>query len=68
MDGFDFAEAVKSNDRWGNTPIVALSSHTSPADMARGRNAGFRDYVSKTDRDGLLTTLQETLAEARGAA
>ena len=68
MNGFDFAEAVKSNDRWGNTPIVALSSHTSPADMARGRSAGFRDYVSKTDRDGLLTTLQETLAEVRGAA
>ena len=68
MNGFDFAEALKTNSRWSETPIVALSSHTSPADMARGRDAGFRDYVAKTDRDGLLNTLQETLAETRGAA
>ncbi len=68
MNGFEFAEAVRSSSRWSNTPIVALSSHASPKDLARGRNAGFRDYVAKFDRDGLLNTLTETLAEMRGAA
>jgi len=68
MNGFEFAEAVKSDSRWSETPIVALSSHTAPRDLARGRDAGFRDYVAKFDRDGLLSTLNETLSELRGAA
>jgi two-component system chemotaxis sensor kinase CheA len=68
MNGFEFAEAVRTSSRWSDTPIVALSSHASPKDLARGRNAGFRDYVAKFDRDGLLNTLTETLAEMRGAA
>ena len=68
MNGFEFAEAVKSDSRWSETPIVALSSHTAPRDLARGRDAGFKDYVAKFDRDGLLSTLNETLSELRGAA
>lgn len=68
MNGFEFAEAVKADSRWSETPIVALSSHTAPRDLARGRDAGFRDYVAKFDRDGLLSTLNETLSEMRGAA
>ncbi|WP_282609767.1 chemotaxis protein CheW [Pelagibius sp. Alg239-R121] len=69
MSGFEFAEAVKGNNgRWSNVPMVALSSFASPNDMARGREVGFSDYVSKNDRDALLHTLQDTLAEVRGAA
>ncbi len=68
MNGFQFAEAVRSSARWQNTPLVALSSHTSPKDLDRGREVGFSDYVAKFDRDALLTTLSETLSLHRGAA
>ena len=69
MNGFDFAHAVKAGDsRWRQTPIVALSSHATPRDLDRGRAAGFNDYVAKFDRDALLHTLHETLADCRGAA
>jgi two-component system chemotaxis sensor kinase CheA len=69
MNGFQFAEAVRSpGGRWQNTPIVALSSHTSAKDLDRGRKVGFSDYVAKFDRDALLTTLSETLSLHRGAA
>ena len=69
MNGFDFAHAVKADDsRWRQTPIVALSSHATPRDLDRGRAAGFNDYVAKFDRDALLHTLHETLADCRGAA
>lgn len=67
MNGFDFARAVKEDRRWQETPIVALSSHTSKRDLDRGREAGFVDYVAKSDRDALLQTLSCTLTE-RGAA
>ena len=67
MTGFEFAKKVKSDTRWADVPMLALSSHTSPKDLARGRAVGFRDYVAKGDRDSLLTSLSETLAELRGA-
>ena len=68
MNGFEFCEAVKRNTLWQGTPIIALSSHASPKDIAKGRQVGFDDYVAKYDRDGLVHTLNETLAEVRGAA
>lgn len=68
MSGFEFAEALKKNERWRDTPLVALSSHSSPKDIARGRKVGFDDYVAKFDRDALLQTLSEAFSELKGAA
>ncbi len=68
INGFEFARKVRAETRWSATPMVALSSHTAPQDLARGRDAGFNDYVAKMDRDGLLQTLSEALSEMRGAA
>ncbi|HEX7969534.1 MAG TPA: response regulator, partial [Stellaceae bacterium] len=67
MNGFEFATVVKNDSRWQGTPLVALSSHATQKDIDRGRAAGFRDYVAKFDRDGLLTTLSEAIND-RGAA
>jgi len=68
MNGFEFAKKVTTDSRWSDTPIVALSSFSNPSDLARGRDAGFRDYVAKTDREALLNTLHDTIADLRGAA
>ncbi|MFV3076446.1 chemotaxis protein CheW [Niveispirillum fermenti] len=67
MSGLDFAQAVRASTRWSGTPLVALSSHASPRDLDRGRQAGFNDYVAKFDREALLFTLQQTITE-KGAA
>jgi two-component system chemotaxis sensor kinase CheA len=68
MSGFEFAQAIRGDTRWRATPLVALSSHASPRDLDRGRQAGFTDYVAKFDRDALLFTLSQTLSETKGAA
>ena len=68
MSGFEFAEAVKNETLWSEIPMVALSSFATPKDLARGREVGFKDYVAKSDRDALISTLQDTLAEVKGAA
>ena len=69
MNGFEFAAALRSEDcAWRDLPVIALSSHTTPSDLDRGRRAGFTDYVAKFDRDALQATLAETLSELRGAA
>ena len=67
-NGFDLVKACRSNDRWKETPIVALSSHTTPVDLDRGRDAGFTDYIAKSDRDGLLTALSQSLMITGDAA
>jgi two-component system chemotaxis sensor kinase CheA len=68
MTGFEFCETVKKAGPWQGTPIIALSSHANPKEVAKGRQVGFDDYVAKYDRDGLVHTLNETLSEIRGAA
>lgn len=68
MDGFSFAEDVRENGIWQNTPMIALSSHQTPKDFARGREAGFDDYVVKLDRDALMTTIIDQISKKQDAA
>jgi two-component system chemotaxis sensor kinase CheA len=73
-NGYELAAALRELSGCQDTPLVALSSHASPTDLERGRQAGFRDYVAKFDRDTLLDALHQTLSggdaaqETRGAA
>lgn len=68
MDGFDLAREIRDKGAWTKTPIVALSSRTSPADIAAGREVGFVDYVPKQDREALLESLSNTIVKMKGAA
>ncbi len=69
MNGFEFAAKVREEGgAWGETPFIALSSHATPRDIERGRQAGFTDYVAKFNRDELLSTLQQTLSNIRVSA
>ena len=62
MDGIAFAKAVRAGGAWEAMPLIALSSRAEPADVARGREAGFTDYVAKYDREALLQSLQDCLS------
>jgi two-component system chemotaxis sensor kinase CheA len=68
MNGFEFAEVIKADQRLGAMPIIALSSMISAAAIERGRQAGFHDYVAKFDRPGLIAALKEQTAEINQAA
>ena len=68
MNGFEFAEAVRADQRNNETPIIALSSLVSPAAIERGRQVGFHDYVAKFDRPGLIAALKEQAARDHRAA
>jgi two-component system chemotaxis sensor kinase CheA len=68
MNGFEFAETIRSDNNLGQMPIIALSAMVSPAAIERGRQAGFHDYVAKFDRPGLIAALKEQTAEVKKAA
>lgn len=62
MDGFAFARALRAGGAWCDGPLIALSSRAERADVARGREAGFTDYVAKYDREALLRSLADCLS------
>ncbi len=68
MNGFEFAEVIRSDSNLGSMPIIGLSALVSPAAIERGRQAGFHDYVAKFDRPGLIAALKEQTAGAAGAS
>ena len=63
MDGLDFARAVRSGGAWAKLPMIALSGRTDPSDIEAGRDAGFTDYVAKFQREALIASLRQCLAE-----
>ncbi|MEZ5841979.1 MAG: chemotaxis protein CheW [Hyphomicrobiales bacterium] len=68
MNGFQFAEAVRSDSTMKQIPIIALSALATPAAIERGRQAGFDDFVAKFDRPGLIAALKESTVEMGVAA
>ncbi|MFD0986578.1 hybrid sensor histidine kinase/response regulator [Methyloligella solikamskensis] len=68
LDGIAFAEKVKADRAWAETPMIALSSHTSARLIARTRAAGFADYVGKFDRQKLMDALETCCSRWEAAA
>jgi two-component system chemotaxis sensor kinase CheA len=62
MGGVGLARAVREGGPWQALPLIALTGRAEPADIARGRNAGFTDYVAKFDRAALLESLRQCLS------
>ena len=67
MDGFQFAESLRTDPRTVDLPVIALASVISPEAVERGRNAGFHDFVAKFDRQGLIAALKEQTEVGRAA-
>ena len=68
MNGFQFAQQLKSQPHLQDTPLIALSGKVDPQYLAQGREAGFAEYVAKSDREGLLASLSRQLTLQKGAA
>ncbi len=65
MDGFALTEKVKGEDRYRELPVVLVTSLETPADKARGLQAGADAYITKStfDQRELLATLERLMGE-----
>jgi two-component system, chemotaxis family, sensor kinase CheA len=58
MNGFEFAKILREmGGHWKEARLVALSSHAAPEDLARGKAAGFDNYIAKFDREAILRSV-----------
>jgi two-component system, chemotaxis family, sensor kinase CheA len=68
MGGLEFVRRVRAEGAWAELPVIALSSHAQSHEIEAGRDAGFTDYVHKFERDALLASLRQCLAQQRPQA
>jgi response regulator RpfG family c-di-GMP phosphodiesterase len=47
MNGFDFLEQVRKENRWMNTPVIFLTAKGTTPDKHRGKQLGVDDYLTK---------------------
>jgi two-component system, chemotaxis family, sensor kinase CheA len=59
MDGFALAQAIRAVPGAAATPIIGITAMVSADAIARGRAAGFHDFVAKFDRAGLIAAIKE---------
>ena len=53
LDGLALASAIRNDPRWHKVPLIALSSHAEEGDVHAGREAGFDEYLAKSDQTRL---------------
>ena len=65
MDGFEFIQRLRADDRTSRTPILVLTAWTRLADRRRAREAGCNAFLTKPCLpDVLLTEIRRALAPA----
>lgn len=68
MDGIQFAEQIKSMQDYADIPMIALSSYTGSSVSSRCHQAGYLSHVAKYDREGLISSLFESISKTGAAA
>ena len=63
MSGYQLLRVLQADARLRTTPVIAITANAMPSDIARGRAAGFSDYLTKPLDVGLfLLTVDRCLA------
>ena len=66
MDGFTALEHLMRSENTRRIPVIALSANAMPSDIKKGREAGFRNYLTKPiDPDEIQAAVEEVLREPR---
>lgn len=68
VDGVELARTIRANPEWQHIPLIALTARSSAEDRARGLAAGFDDYLTKFDRENVLTAIHTIFSHERVAA
>ncbi|MCP4393887.1 MAG: hybrid sensor histidine kinase/response regulator [Alphaproteobacteria bacterium] len=65
MDGFEFALAIRGDEKTKDIPLVALSSKSSESYIKRGNEVGFDEYAVKFDKEAIVGLLAKMMKKIR---
>ena len=66
LDGFEFCRFVRQDPRFKNVPIIAVSGLKGPVDLAKMKEAGVNDILSKPFTEELLLKKVEQFKNSKG--
>lgn len=67
MDGYAVLQCLRQGETTRDIPVVAISANALPQDLARGKAAGFAEYLTKPlDIDKFVHTVYSVLNNPRG--
>jgi len=61
LDGLGLTRAIKADPRFGDLPVIVVTSLSADADRQRGVEAGVDDYLIKLDQEQLLQSVRRHL-------
>jgi len=65
MSGYDMLKQLQVHADTCDIPVVAISANAMPKDLARGKAAGFTDYLTKPlEVDRLLRVIDDVIGKA----
>ena len=68
IDGFEVCKRVRKSASNQTTPVVMLTSNSSPADRIKGKLAGCDTYLIKPVREGVFEDVIRELVQPAAAA
>jgi two-component system cell cycle response regulator len=68
IDGYETCKRIKKDSRHRDTPVVMLTSNSSPADKVKGKLAGCETYLIKPVKASVFETVMYGLVASRAAA
>jgi len=64
LDGFQVCDRIKKNRETKHIPIVLLTAKKTPEDVARGKEVGAEEYITKPFKSAMvMSTIEELLIE-----
>lgn len=64
FNGYEVLKRLQADERTNRLPVVAISANAMPRDIAKGRAAGFMDYLTKPlDAQRFMQLIDETLRD-----
>lgn len=61
MDGFEVCRQIKSTPQTCHIPVILLTAKKSPEDMARGKEVGADQYITKPFKSSMVIASIERL-------
>jgi len=67
-NGYDLAKLCKANPALAHIPLIAYTTRITKDSIARGMEAGFMEYIAKTDREALIVAVRNAFNEIKASA